>query len=119
MIQPKKNWIPVPIPAPDKVQALGEAFKDSNRWAVLHRNVKLAIWQNTADSDQPAILEMLACSEHQRWMGEKIMDGWRSGDTTDKPRKVHKDIRSYADLSETDKDKDRVQVRKALGLRNQ
>ena len=27
MIQPKKNWIPVPIPAAEKVQGLGEALK--------------------------------------------------------------------------------------------
>ncbi len=27
MIQPKKNWIPIPIPATEKVQALGEALQ--------------------------------------------------------------------------------------------
>ena len=100
-------------------QALGEAFKDSNRWAVLHRHVKLTIWQNATDSDSSATLEMLACSEHQRWMGEKIMDGWRGGATRDNFHKIHQDIRPYADLSEEDKDKDRVQVRKALGPKSQ
>jgi hypothetical protein len=100
-------------------QALDEAFKDSNRWAVLHRNVKLAIWQKAVDSDKPALLEMLACSEHQRWMGEKIMDGWRGGATRDNFHKIHPDIRPYADLSEPAKEKDRVQVRKALGLKTQ
>lgn len=98
-------------------QALGEAAKDSNRWAVLHRNVKLAIWQNAADADKPILLELLASSEHQRWMGEKIMDGWSGGVSRDDFHKIHPDIRPYADLSEPAKEKDRVQVRKALGLK--
>jgi voltage-gated potassium channel Kch len=96
--------------------ALPEAFKDSNRWAVLHREIKQSIWNSAAENEKPALLEMLACSEHQRWMAEKIMDGWRGGATRDNFRKVHPDIRPFADLSEPAKEKDRVQVRKALGL---
>lgn len=96
--------------------ALPESFKDSNRWAVLHRGVKQALWQTADEAAKPALLELLACSEHQRWMAEKIMDGWRGGPVRDNQRKIHPDIRPSAELSELAKEKDRVQVRKALGL---
>jgi hypothetical protein len=95
---------------------LPEAFKDSNRWAVLHRQVKSTVWKKTAESDKPAVLEMLACSEHQRWMAEKIMAGWRGGPMRDNSRKIHPDILPFADLRDDVKEKDRVQVCKALGL---
>lgn len=96
--------------------ALPESFKDSNRWAVLHRGVKQALWQTADEATKPALLELLTCSEHQRWMAEKIMDGWRGGPVRDNQRKIHPDIRPFAELSELAKEKDRVQVRKALGL---
>ncbi len=95
---------------------LGEAFKNSNRWAVLHRQAKVAVWKHAEEPSKPALIEMLACSEHQRWMAEKIMTGWRAGLTRDNGRKIHPDIQPYATLSEEVREKDRVQVRKALGL---
>jgi hypothetical protein len=95
---------------------LGEAFKDSNRWAVLHRQAKQSVWKHAEKFTKPALVEMLACSEHQRWMAEKIMAGWRSGATRDNTRKIHPDILPYDRLSEEVKEKDRGQVGKALGL---
>ena len=95
---------------------LPEAFKESNRLAVIHRPIKQTIWNISASSGRDAVLEVLASSEHQRWMAEKIMDGWRGGVVRDNQRKVHPDIKPYQDLSEEVKQKDRVQVSKALGL---
>lgn len=94
--------------------ALGESFKESNRWAVLHRQIKQHIWEQTSEADRPAMLEHLTICEHQRWMGEKAMDGWRGGDQRDNTRRIHPDLLPFNDLSEPVKEKDRVQVRKGL-----
>jgi hypothetical protein len=94
--------------------ALGESFKESNRWAVLHRQIKRHIWEQTPDADRPAMLEHLTICEHQRWMGEKAMDGWRGGDQRDNTRRIHPDIQPFEILSDPVKEKDRVQVRKGL-----
>lgn len=94
--------------------ALGESFKESNRWAVLHRQVKRHIWEQTSEADRPAMLEHLTICEHQRWMGEKAMDGWCGGTPRDNHRRIHPDIQPFENLSEPVKEKDRVQVRKAV-----
>jgi hypothetical protein len=94
--------------------ALGESFKESNRWAVLHRQIKQHIWEQTSEADRPAMLEHLTICEHQRWMGEKAMDGWRGGAPRDNQRRIHPDIQPFENLSEPVKEKDRVQVRKAV-----
>jgi len=95
-------------------EALGESFKESNRWAVLHRQIKQHIWEQTSEADRPAMLEHLTICEHQRWMGEKAMDGWRGGAPRDNQRRIHPDIQPFENLSEPVKEKDRVQVRKAV-----
>jgi hypothetical protein len=99
--------------------ALGETFKESNRWAVLHRQIKKTIWDTAPESARANLVEHLAICEHQRWMGEKVMDGWRGGKPRDNARRVHPDISTFNELSEDVKEKDRVQVRKGLGLVNQ
>ena len=96
--------------------ALQENFRDSNRWAVLHRDIKRDIWQRTADSKRDAMIEHLSICEHQRWMGEKAMDGWRHAALAaqDKRRRLHPSLVTWPKLSEEEKEKDRVQVRKGL-----
>jgi RyR domain/TrkA-N domain len=94
-------------------ELLPEAFKESNRWAVLHRAVKRTVWEAVPAHERDSVLELLSRSEHQRWMAEKIMDGWIAG-KRDNARKIHDDIRPYDDLDEAVKSYDRDQVRKAL-----
>lgn len=93
---------------------LPEALKESNRRAILHREVKIAVRTHHASSNREMLIEHLSVCEHHRWMGEKIMAGWRGGKTRDNRRLIHPDIRPYAELSEEAKEKDRVQVRRAL-----
>lgn len=97
---------------------LGEAFKESNRWAVLHREIKKSIWKAASVPERENLIEHLSICEHQRWMGEKVMDGWRFErlPEQDKTRKLHPSIIPWDQLSEEEKEKDRVQVRKALGI---
>ena len=56
-------------------------------------------------------VEHLAKLEHQRWMREKIADGWSYGQPRDNDRKVHPDLREWPSLDEETKDKDRNAIR--------
>jgi RyR domain/TrkA-N domain len=56
-------------------------------------------------------IEDLARLEHDRWMSEKLAAGWRYGQPRDDARKIHPDLREWADLSEAVKDKDRNAIR--------
>ena len=59
-------------------------------------------------------IEVLAEIEHLMWMEEKFRDGWQFGTPRDDDRRIHHSLVPYADLSESDKQKDRNQVRKYL-----
>jgi voltage-gated potassium channel Kch len=61
-------------------------------------------------------VERLAEQEHERWMRDKISQGWRYGDPRDDERKIHPDLRPWAALAETDKDKDRNAIRAIPGI---
>lgn len=93
-----------------------EHAKESNRWAVLHRDIKRQIWNRTEPDQRPSLLEHLSICEHQRWMGEKAMNGWRHAALVgqDKKRRLHPSLIPWDQLSEGEKEKDRVQVRKAI-----
>jgi len=100
-------------------EKLPEAKKESNRVAILHGAIKQEVWKSLQQADaeqQTRALEALSVSEHSRWMAEKIMDGFVYGVESNTTRRIHKDLRPWDALSEYDKDKDRNQVRKVLGL---
>ena len=98
--------------------ALDESRKESNRWAVLARRIKQMLWKSLPESERPSALEQLAIAEHNRWMAEKIMLGWRRGcgpdGKQDREHRLHPDICLWSELTEPARDKDRVQVREAL-----
>jgi RyR domain len=56
-------------------------------------------------------VEFLSQLEHQRWMRERIDAGWTYGEPRDNKRKIHPDLRDWADLSEEVRDKDRDAIR--------
>lgn len=95
---------------------LPESLKESNRWGVLHGTVKKRIWETVSEVERPSLLEHLAQSEHGRWMAEKVMDGWRGGGARDNVRRIHPDIKPFDELTEEGREKDRVQVRRSLGI---
>jgi hypothetical protein len=51
-------------------------------------------------------------------MGEKAMDGWRHAELPEqnKKRRLHPSLIPWTQLSESEKEKDRVQVRKSVGI---
>lgn len=56
-------------------------------------------------------LEALSRAEHDRWMGAKLIDGWKFGAKRDDEARLHPDIIPYDDLSEPRKELDREQIR--------
>lgn len=88
--------------------------------AALQQSIYQAAWQaGEGSADEAALLEYLAQCEHLRWMAFHLMSGWRL-DSHGLPRdqwqrlKVHPNLVPYAELSEDDKEKDRVNIRAAL-----
>jgi len=100
---------------------LSEMVKDSNRIAAAHNGVKKAIWASRGEQDEDLVIEHLAHCEHLRWMAEKVMDGWRwSGSaeksSRDNSRLLHHLFVPYEQLSQEEKDKDVVVVKKSLKI---
>ena len=56
-------------------------------------------------------VETLARSEHDRWMADKLRNGWRYGPVRDDARRIHPLIVDWAQLDELERDKDREPVR--------
>ena len=102
---------PGETPALVEWEQLPETLREANRNQVDHQSIKAAALRL---STSPESLEALAEAEHRRWMADRIIAGWRFGETRDDARKLHPSIRPYADLGETDKDRDRATVASAL-----
>ena len=56
-------------------------------------------------------VEKLAQEEHERWMKQKYVAGWKYAKKTIKSRKLHKDLVDWNQLPESGKEKDRALVR--------
>ncbi len=96
-------------------EELNEVMKDANRWPADHLSVKLrAIGCDGQDltplaniAHNHVFFEMLSEMEHRRWMAERLMDGWRYGLVRNNEKKIHPMIIPYAQLSESEKQKDK------------
>jgi hypothetical protein len=56
-------------------------------------------------------VERLAEEEHERWMRDRFSQGWQYGQPRDDAKKIHPDLRPWAELSKSDQDKDRNAIR--------
>ncbi|MDX8551873.1 RyR domain-containing protein [Methanospirillum hungatei] len=56
-------------------------------------------------------LEMLAKIEHERWMKEKVEEGWIYGEERDEKKLIHPCILDWDDLTDAVKEKDRNVIR--------
>jgi hypothetical protein len=59
-------------------------------------------------------LEALSELEHETWMIERMLEGWRPGAVRDNPARIHDLLVPYDDLSEPAKEFDRDQIRELL-----
>ncbi len=100
----------------------GEKYRESNRqqanfiWTNLAR-VGCSIGPIT-DWDAPDTFQfrpdeiaILARFEHDRWMNEKLRDGWRYGAVRDDAKKLHPALIPFDQLPEPEKEKDRDTIR--------
>lgn len=63
-------------------------------------------------ADNNNYLEKMAEAEHNLWMEFYLNNGWTHSDKRNDYKKEHDCLKKYADLSESDKDKDRESVKK-------
>lgn len=125
-------------PACKKWEELPEDYRVSNRRVVAHIPAKLfdagfdlRSWMGDHDilKSLPALaphealygndaeLERLAELEHERWVADRRLSGWRYAETRDNRRKHHTDLKPFDQLTEEKKGYDRqsiVQLQKIL-----
>ena len=96
--------------------------KRANQHAAAHMDVKLRIANCVAselDAPEPEAvfppddlnMELLAQLEHRRWMADKHLAGYSYGEGRNEDRMLHPDLIPWEELSESDKDKDRDNIR--------
>jgi hypothetical protein len=96
--------------------------KKANQHAAAHIDVKLRIAGCASYGIDAAVeevpfppegdmLEQLAQLEHRRWMADKYLAGYSYGPERDEDRMLHPDLIPWEELSDTDKEKDRDNIR--------
>ena len=102
---------------------LPEHLKEQNRGVARDLPDKLAVLGCVLRQDAPAgapsvaidpadpRVELLAKREHARWVARKLKTGWRYGEPRDNAKRLHPSIRPWEELSESERDKDRMMVR--------
>jgi hypothetical protein len=99
---------------------LAEDLKEANRLNVRDIPGKLEVAgyiMVPARSNEPPFnfpgepLEMLAETEHERWMQFKLVEGWKYASKTDNVKKMHNCLVPWDKLPNLEKDKDRDLVR--------
>lgn len=101
---------------------LSEFHRDSNRLAALQQDIYRAVGNRFRDKMKEVdLVEYAAKCEHRRWMAFHLMAGYRL-DKYEVERelrrkmKVHPDLVEYHELTEDGREKDRVNVRSAVGM---
>ena len=111
-------------------ERLDETYRQANRDVVAHIPAKLASagidparWVGVTGIPRlapgervycsPAQLETLAELEHERWLAQRRMDGWRltAAPKKDEARRMHPSLIGYAALEDDVQEYDRVYVR--------
>lgn len=60
------------------------------------------------------LMEIVAKNIHENWAAQRIKDGWVYGENRDDEKKTHPGIVAYEELTEVEKDYDRVTSRETL-----
>ncbi len=99
---------------------LDETLKVSNRNQAVHIREKLRSincdiigltdWEQPLFAFEKQEIEMLAESEHQRFVDERLRQGWVPGEKKDPAKKTSPYLVAYADLAENIKDLDRKAI---------
>lgn len=106
-----------------------ETYRAANRASADSAPVKIwdAGWRpaekgekgETAPTVEPALMDRMAQREHDRWMAERLLSGWRptaDGEARDNELMAHDKIVPWDALNERDKQNDVTQVRAAIDI---
>lgn len=66
------------------------------------------------DESLAALLEEIAMNTHEVWAQQRLDDGWRYGPHRDDQSKEHPGLVPYEELSESEKDYDRVVAQQVI-----
>ena len=111
------------LPALVDWDQLSEHLREQNRDVARDLPGKLEVLGLVLRQDAPAgapvisidpadpRVEELAKREHERWLARKVKTGWRYGEPRDDARKLHPSMRPWAEISQDEREKDRIMVR--------
>lgn len=113
----QKGQTPQSNPSLVPWEALPESLKESNRAQAEHIRVKLEAigcgiavttdWDVQPFQFSQEEIELMAKLEHERFVGERLSQGFRYGPTKDLERKTNPTLIPWAELSDEEKEKDR------------
>jgi hypothetical protein len=103
---------------------LPEDLKDDNRWQADHHFVKLRdagfeVAEAPGAGDNPLTadeVERFARVEHERWLGQRVIAGWKYSEKRDDAKLLHPDMVPYEKLGEDRRELDRAVVRGLAGV---
>jgi len=108
-------------PAHQPWDTLDDTFRESSFDQAFHYGDRLrkagysVEWIDEWDVAMPSFaddeVEAMAETEHRRWRDERWASGWMYAPVRDDARKRHPDLKPWAELPESDRDKDREIVR--------
>ncbi|MGE0740167.1 MAG: NAD-binding protein [Hyphomonadaceae bacterium] len=105
-----------------------ETYRAANRAVADAAMVKLwdAGWRPAQKGEEggapgvdDGVMDAMARREHDRWMAERLMSGWRptgENEARNNDLMAHDKLVGWDDLSESDRENDRVQVRAAMDI---
>lgn len=103
-----------------------ETYRAANRAVADSAMVKVwdAGWAPAAKGERgetsptipPDLAEQMAKREHDRWMAERLMSGWRPSEKRDNDLMAHDKLVPWEALNEDDRARDAVQVRAAIDI---
>jgi hypothetical protein len=79
---------------------IAPAFKDGP--ALQHRRLSI----------DHSMVEKMAAAEHRRWIASRAIAGWRFGQAQSEAERTHPSLVPWAHLSESERDKDRLSIRR-------
>jgi len=113
-------------PASRPWETLPEPYRESSRLQVnsfvfklasLGYSLETAVAQTAALQVSVEVhIEALAEAEHRRWSAEKQLQGWTYASRRDDIAKTHPSLIAYAELPETEKEKDRLMWRELIAF---
>jgi hypothetical protein len=122
----KKGLTPETNPSIVPWEELTERLKESNRAQAEHIPVKLEAigcdiimttdWEPSAFEFSSEEIEQLAEMEHERFVKERLRDGWALGPTKDIEKKISPALVPWKDLPDQEREKDRNSVWKLPAL---